>query len=90
MNLEKTLRERILSIMGILLVALAAGGIVAPEFSTYNVPTVGGVVSMPSPQLVSQIVAITDWPFYVPLIIGIILIGLDLYYYFTKNKVKIA
>jgi hypothetical protein len=90
MNLRKVLRERILSVFGVLLVAAAIDGLLSPEFFVYSSPLLGGVAPRFSgPALVKQIVAITDWPFFVPLFIGCILIGIDVYYYFTKNKVKI-
>ena len=85
------LRERILSVIGILLIAIAADAILSPQIFVYNSPIIGGVApTFTSPEVVSQIVSITDWPFYAPFLIGCVLVALDVYYYFTKNKVKIA
>jgi len=91
MKISKLLRERVLSLMGILLIAIAADGFLSPRFSGYSSPTLGGVAPIATtPETISQIVAITDWPLYVPLLIGCVLVALDAYYFFTKNKVKIA
>ena len=91
MSLQKILRERILSVIGIVLVAAAADGILAPELFVYNSPLLGAAGTFSSTQTtVAQIASLTDWPFYVPLLIGTVLIALDIYYYLTKNKVKIA
>jgi uncharacterized membrane protein len=91
MKLTKLLTERILSVIGVLLIAIAIDGFLSPQIFVYNAPTLGGVVPLlPSPETVSQIVAITDWPFYAPLLIGCILVAIDVYYLSTKNKVKIA
>lgn len=90
MNIEKILRERILSVIGILLIAIAIDGFFSPRIFVYNSPTVGGVVPVfTTPEAIHQIVTVTDWPLFVPLLIGCVLIGLDVYYYFTKNEVKI-
>lgn len=91
MGLQKTLRERILSVIGIILIAAAVDGILSPELFVYNYPLLGAFGNFPSTQTaVAQIAALTDWPFYVPLLLGIVLVVLDVYYYLTKNKVKIA
>jgi hypothetical protein len=91
MKITKMLRERILSVIGIFLVAVAVDGFLSPQIFTYNTPTLGGVGPVfPSHETVQQLAAITDWPFYAPLLIGCVLIALDVYYYFTKNKVKVA
>jgi len=91
MGLQKFLRERILSIIGVLLIAIAADGILSPEFFVYSSPELGGAVPTFSTQeFVSQVVSVADWPLYIPLLFGCVLIALDLYYHFTKNKVKIA
>lgn len=90
MSLRKVLRERILSVFGALLIAAAIDGLLSQEIFVYGSPLLGGVATgISGPALVKQIVAITDWPFFVPLLIGCVLIGIDFYYYFTKNKVKI-
>lgn len=89
MNLQKFFRERFLSLIGILLVAIAVDGILSPTFFVYNSPVLGGFLTSPQ-ETVSQLVSLADWPFYVPLLIGLVLIALDVYYYLTKNKVKIA
>ena len=90
MGLRKVLRERILSVFGVLLIAAAIDGLLSPEIFVYSSPLLGAVVpGLSGPALVKQIVTITDWPFFVPLLIGCVLIGIDIYYYFTKNKVKI-
>ena len=90
MELKKVLRERILSVFGLLLIAVAVDGLLSPEFFVYGSPLLGGTASeISGPALVKQMVSITDWPFFVPLLIGCILIGMDFYYYYTKNKVKI-
>lgn len=89
MNLEKVLRERILSVIGVILVAIAVDGFLSPNIFVYNSPITGGTIPFTSPEIVSQIASITDWPFFVPLIIGCVLVSLDMYYYATKNKVKI-
>jgi len=91
MKVTKVLKERILSVIGIFLIAIAVDGILSQQIFVYNSPLVGGVVpTFTSPETVSQVVSITDWPFYVPLLIGCVLVALDVYYYFTKNKIKIA
>jgi hypothetical protein len=91
MKVTKILRERILSVIGILLIAIAVDGFLSPQIFVYNTPTIGGIGSISSSlETISQVVAITDWPLYAPLLIGCVLVALDAYYYFTKNKVKIA
>ena len=90
MKLQKILRERILSIIGILLIAIAADGFLSPEIFVYNSPIIGGIPTFTSPETVSQTFSIADWTFYVPLLIGCVLVALDVYFYRTKNKVKIA
>lgn len=88
MKLQKVLQERVLSLIGILLIALGIDGILSPGFFVYNSPLLGGISPFVSPETVSQLANIVSWPFYVPLLIGCVLVSLDLYYYFTKNKVR--
>jgi len=91
MSLQKILKERILSIIGIIIVVAAADGIISPELFVYNSPLLGAAGTFSSTQTtIQQVANLTDWPFYVPLLIGVVLIALDIYYYLTKNKVKIA
>jgi hypothetical protein len=91
MNLTKWLRERILSVLGVILIAAAADGLLAPQVFDSSVPTLGGTFPLvPSPAAVSQIAFYTNWPFFAPLLVGCVLIAIDVYYFFTKNKVKIG
>jgi hypothetical protein len=90
MSFQKTLQQRILSLIGILLVAIGIDGLLSPEIFVYNSPLLGGTIPFTSPETVSQIINIASWPFYVPLFIGCVLVALDAYYYFTKNKVRIG
>lgn len=91
MSLQGVLRERVLSVIGILLIAIAADGILSPAIFVYSSPELGSAAPFSvSHAAVSQVVSFTDWPFYAPLLVGMILIALDAYYYFTKNKVRIG
>ena len=90
MSLQKVLRERVLSVIGILLIAIAADGILSPGIFAYGSPELGSVAPFVSSGIASQTFSLADWPFYMPLLAGIILIVLDSYYYFTKNKVRIG
>jgi hypothetical protein len=90
MSFPNKIQERFLSVIGILLVAIGIDGLLSPEFFVYNSPLVGGTLPFTSTETVSQTISVANWPFYVPLFIGCVLIALDAYYYFTKNKIRIG
>jgi hypothetical protein len=88
MKLQQILRERVLSLFGILFIAIGMDGLLSAESFVYNSPLLGGVSPFVSLETVSQFANVVSWPFYAPLLIGCVLVALDLYYYFTKNKVR--
>ena len=90
MSFQKKMQQRVLSLIGILLIAIGIDGLLSPEIFVYNSPLVGGTIPFTSPETVSQIINVASWPFYVPLFFGCVLVALDAYYYLTKNKVRIG
>jgi hypothetical protein len=90
MTFLQTAQKRILTVIGLVLIAIAVDGIFTSHVFAFNSPTLGGVLSNFATPDVQQTVAFQNWPFYIPLAAGCVMIAADLYYHLTKNKVQIG